>query len=529
MQDKVNSKNNTANDVIEIDLSRIWKAICHRIWLVLIASVLCVVITLVGTFYLVTPEYESSAMFYVNNNSLSVGDTSFSISQGDITAAKSLVDTYIVILNSRACLNDVIDYAGIDISYSDLKNMISASAVNDTEVFEIVVTSEDPAQAEQIANAIAYILPKRISSIVEGTSANIVDYAVESSKPSSPNYPKNALVGFMIGFVISIIYIVVRELFDVTIRAQEDIERCSDHPVLAQVPDMLRSSEQGSDYYGYGAKKSKNQTAKHTANNNNKVSLVGKNISFAASEAYKMLRTKLQFSFVDEITCPIIGVSSALAGEGKSLSSVNLAYSLAQLDKRVLLIDCDMRRPSLSTKLPISKVPGLSNYLTGQKDKFSIIQHCEIDTDNRFDVISSGDNPPNPIELISSRKMEKILNELRDEYDYIIIDLPPVGEVSDAMAAAKLVDGMLIVVRQDYCNTVALSTALNQFEFIETKIIGVVMNCVGESGGRYSRYGRGYYSKYSKYSKYAKYSKVYASAYEKASKRAIEESNRRSH
>lgn len=524
MQDKVNSKNNTANDVIEIDLSRIWKAICHRIWLVLIVSVLCVVITLVGTFYLVTPKYESSAMFYVNNNSLSVGDTSFSISQGDITAAKSLVDTYIVILNSRACLNDVMDYAGIDIGYSELKDMISAAAVNDTEVFEIVVTSEDPEQAEQIANAIAYILPKRISSIVEGTSANIVDDAVVASRPASPNYPKNALVGFLLGFVFSIIYIVVRELFDVTIRTQEDIERCCEHPVLAQVPDMLRSNEQSGDYYGYGSKKT---NAKHAASNN-KVSLVGKNISFAASEAYKMLRTKLQFSFVDEITCPIVGVSSALAGEGKSLSSVNLAYSLAQLDKRVLLIDCDMRRPSLSTKLPISKVPGLSNYLTGQNDIARIIQHCEIDSDNCFDVISSGDNPPNPIELLSSKKMESVLNELREAYDYIIIDLPPVGEVSDAMAAAKLVDGMLLVVRQDYCNTVALSSALNQFEFIEAKILGIVMNCVGESGGRYSRYGRGYYSKYSKYSKYAKYSKAYASAYEKASKRAQEESNRRS-
>ncbi|MBE6824409.1 MAG: polysaccharide biosynthesis tyrosine autokinase [Ruminococcaceae bacterium] len=508
MQDKVNLNNN-ANEIIEIDFGRIFKAIWKRIWLILIVSVLSAVITITGTYFLITPKYESSAMFYVNNNSLSVGDTSFSISQGDIIAAKSLVDTYIVILDSRACLNDVIDYAGVDLEYEDLKDMISASAVNATEIFEVKVTSEDPQQAELLANAIAYILPKRISSIVEGTSANIVDYAVIPTKPSSPSYTTNALIGFLFGLLLMTIIVALREMFDVTIRTSEDIEQCCNHPVLASVPDMLNSSHTGGEYYGYGQKKA----TRHLASSNKKVNLVGKNISFMASEAYKLLRTKLQFSFVDEITCPVIGVSSALTGEGKSLSSVNIAYSLSQLDKRVLLIDCDMRRPSLASKLPISKVPGLSNYLTGYSDISMVVQRCSLDNESSFDVIASGDNPPNPIELLSSRKMEKILAELKSAYDYIIVDLPPVGEVSDAMVAAKFVDGILLVVRQDYCNTIALSSAVSQFEFIETRILGIVMNCVGEITGKYTRYGRGYYSKY-------RYSKSYESAYAKADRRA---------
>ncbi len=506
----MNEKAKNNKDVIEIDLGRIWRAIWHRAWIVLIASVLCMTIALVYTNFFVTPKYKASAMFYVNNNSLSVGDASFSISQGDITAAKSLVDTYIVILRSRACLNDVIDYAGVEMTDSQLRSMISATAVNSTEIFEVVVTSPDPKEAENMANAIAYILPKAISSIVEGTSANIVDYAVLPSSPSSPNIKSNALLGFIIGMVVSVLILALREIFDVTIRSQEDIEQCCQHPVLASVPDMLSHQSSG-DYYGYGAKKT---SARHTGSSNKKVSLVGRNISFVASEAYKLLRTKLQFSFVDEIKCPIIGISSALAGEGKSLSSVNLAYTLSQLDKRVLLIDCDMRRPSLSTKLPISKTPGLSNYLTSFSDIVTVIQHCSLDAESGFDVISSGDNPPNPIELLSSTKMEKVLTQLRDAYDYIILDLPPVGEVSDAMVAAKQTDGILLVVRQDYCNTVALSTAISQFEFIETRILGIVMNCVGESNGKYSRYGKGYYSKYSKYSK--SYASVYARAHKKA-------------
>lgn len=513
MRDKMNNKKNITADVVEIDLGRVWKAIWKRVWIVGIVSVLCAVITAVSTFFLITPKYESSAMFYVNNNSLSVGDASFSISQGDISAAKSLVDTYIVILTSRACLNDVIDYASVDMTDSQLRSMISAGAVNATEIFEVTVTNADPKMAENLANSIAYILPKRISSIVEGTSANIVDYAIESPTPCSPNYAKNTALGFVIGMIITLVVIILREVFDVTIRDDEDINRCCEYPILSAVPDMINPSHSGGEYYGYGNKKSGKQ--KNYSSKNNVV--IGKNISFVASEAYKLLRTKLQFSFVDEVVCPVIGVSSALAGEGKSLSSVNLAYSLAQLDKRVLLIDCDMRRPSLSTKLFINKSPGLSNYLTGHGDVSTVVQSCSLDDEKSFDIISSGDNPPNPIELLSSSKMARVITKLKDAYDYIILDLPPVGEVSDAMVAAKLTDGILLVVRQDYCNSVALSSAVSQFEFIESRILGIVLNCVGESSGKYTRYGKGYYSKYSKYSK------SYASAYAKASKKANED------
>lgn len=482
------------NEVMEIDLKRVFQAVWSKAWVVAIVAVVCAVLAFFGTKYFITPQYKSSVMFYVNNNAVSIGNTSLSLSSGDITASKSLVETYIVILNSRACLNDIIDYTGADRTYEELRGMLSAASVNETEVFEVVITSPDPAEAERLANAVAYILPKRISSIVEGTSANVVDYAIRAASPSSPSYPRNTMLGFLIGLVLSVGVIAIREIFDVTIRTEEDIERCCQHPVLAAVPDMLSPSKGG--YYSvYDPKKRRNDSRSKGRRSAGEVATVGKNISFAASEAYKLLRTKLQFSFVDE-PCPVIGVSSALAGEGKSLTSVNLAYTLAQLDKRVLLIDCDMRRPSLFTKLPIQKTPGLSNYLTGQNGMDIIIQECQPDTEEGFSVIASGRNPPNPIELLSSTKMEKAIERLRESYDYIILDLPPVGEVSDAMVAAKLVDGILLVVRQDYCNTVAFSHAVNQFEFIESRVLGIVMNGVGDG----ARYGQKYYKKY--YSKY---------------------------
>ena len=488
------------NEEIEIDIQRLFSILWDKLWVIMVAAVTGALAMFLVTFFMITPKYESSAMFYVNNNSLSVGDASFSISSSDITASKSLVDSYIVILQTRETLNDVMDYSGVNYSYEDMQKMLSASAVNSTEIFEVVVTSTDPFEAERIATAIAYILPKRISSIIEGTSAKVVDAAVVAAKPSSPSYVVNTLTGFLLGFVMAVSILILRELFDITIRSEEDITQICKHPILAAVPDMTAQTKGGYYYSAYANASPKAHTQKQPA-------LVGSEINFAASEAYKLLRTKLQFSFAGENDCRIIGLSSALSGEGKSLSSVNLAHTLSQLDKRVLLIDCDMRRPSLSAKLPIQKTPGLSNYLAGQSKLDELFQHCGIQGDEEaFQVVAAGRNPPNPVELLSSPKMARMLERLRGSYDYIILDLPPVGEVSDALAVAKLTDGMLLVVRQNYCNRIAVNSLVRQFEFVGARILGIVYNCASEDGGVYGKkYYKRYGNKYSKYSKYASY------------------------
>lgn len=478
---------------IEVGVNRIFAALWHRIWLILLVAVLCAAVTLGLVFYFVTPMYEASAMFYVNNSELSVGDTVLNISAGDITAAKDLVESYIVILKTRTSLNEIIDYAGVDISVSELEDMISAEAVASTEIFEVVVTGPDPAEAETLANAIAYVLPERIDSIIEGTSARIVDAAVKPTKPSSPNYATATLIGFFVGFLLMVIIVILQEVFDVTIRSEEDLQQVCKHPVLASVPDMGAPSKGSYYYYGYGSKR-RGTTKKTTAGHAQAPVLFGGNISFAASEAYKLLRTKLQFSFADESSSRVIGFSSALSGEGKSLSAINLAYTMSQLDKKVILIDCDMRRPTLAEKLGIRKLPGLSGYLTGQHTLEEMIQNCNLkNEETAFQVIAAGQNPPNPIELLSSERMIRFLKHLREKYDYIILDLPPVGEVSDAMAVAKETDGMLLVVRQNYCDRVVLKEAVRQFDFIDAKILGVVYNCTTESSGRY---GKGYYKRY---------------------------------
>ena len=512
----MNNQMTKTDEYVEIDIQRIIGALWHKIWLVILVAVLTAAFTFVGVFYFVDPEYESSAMFYVNNSDISVGSASLDISSQDITASKDLVESYIVILHSRDTLTLVKDYAGVDYSIGTLRNMITAEAVNSTEIFEVIVTSTDPHEAYDIAMAIQTVLPARIDDIIDGTKANTVDKPlnpgkVENYSPSSPNYRKCTILGFMIGFALMAVIVILQEVFDITIRTEEDMEAVCRHPVLASVPDMGAPSKGGYYHYNPGNKRHKNRRSGLTGN---APVLFGGNISFAALEAYKLLRTKLQFSFVDERESRVIGFSSALSGEGKSLTAINLAYTLSQLDKKVILIDCDMRRPTMAEKLNIHKVPGLSGYLTGQHALEDMVQNCNLKKEEKaFHVIAAGQNPPNPVELLSSERMTRFLQQLRQKYDYIILDLPPVGEVSDAMAVANQTDGMLLVVRQNYCDRLVLKDAVRQFDFINARMLGVVYNCATESG---ARYGKSYYKRYNRqYSKsnYQRSSRRYEGTY----------------
>ena len=496
------------HDEIEIDIGRIFHSVMERIWWVIIVSVLCAAMVFGYTYYCVTPQYQSSAMFYVNNNSFSVGDAALSITSGDLVTSRGLVDSYIVILKTRETLNEVIDYAGVDLTYGEVSGMITAAAVNETEIFRVTVTNPDPQEAEKIANAIAYILPKRIGNIIDGTSAKIVDSAVVPAGPSSPSYTKNGVIGFLIGFLLCAGSIALKEIFDTTIRSEEDIEQVCAHPVLSAVPNMQGGGKKKARYDYYDVKKKKpgkKQSVKEKAKaQKQNEALIGSNTSFVATEAYKRLRTKLQFSFADDGTSRVIGLSSALSGEGKSLTSVNLAYTLAQLNKRVIILDCDMRRPTLADKMSLNKKPGLSEYLTGQHEFKDVVQrYGREDEEVAFHVISAGENPPNPVEMLSSLRMERLLDNLREAYDYILLDLPPVSEVTDAMAIAPRTDGMLLVVRQDYCDWIVLNETVQQFAFINAKVLGVVFNCTSENRGKY--YGKSYYKRYYRRRYYKRY------------------------
>ncbi len=233
------------DDVMVIDLVQLVKALWRRAWAIVLAMIVCGGAAFSYAYFLVTPLYQASAMMYVNNSSVSVGSTQVDLS--DLTAAQSLVETYLVILKTRGTLEEVIEAADVPYTYEQLSGMITAGAVNSTEVFEIQVTSADPQEAEKLANTIADLLPERISQIIDGSSAKIVDYAVVPSHKSSPSISRYTMIGLLLGAVISCGVIILFELFDEQIRDEDYVRETFDLPLLAAVPDLLSKSRE--NYY----------------------------------------------------------------------------------------------------------------------------------------------------------------------------------------------------------------------------------------------------------------------------------------
>ena len=238
-----------------------------------------------------------------------------------------------------------------------------------------------------------------------------------------------------------------------------------------------------------------------------RVNILGPKSDFYIREAYKTLRTNITFSLAVE-GCKVIAVTSALASEGKSITVLNLALSFAETGRRVLLVDCDLRRPSIARLLDMNAKPGLSNVLV----KFSSVEHAVRHTERYgLNVLLSGDIPPNPTELLGSDRMAAVIEALKSSYDYIFVDTPPVNVVADASILSNYMDGMLFVVRQGESEKDPVLSAVSQLEFASAKLLGFVLNGAGGDGA--SRYGYGKY-KYKKYKYgYGKYKHGYGWGY----------------
>lgn len=223
-----------------------------------------------------------------------------------------------------------------------------------------------------------------------------------------------------------------------------------------------------------------------------------KNLEFTATEQYKVIRANLDFTLPEDEKCPVIGVTSSMRGEGKSTTAVNLSYVFAEKGSRVLLIDADLRIPSIAKKLEIESSPGLADLLRGRGAQISEFKSPLLD--NWF-ILPSGDIPPNPSELLGSSRMASILAKFREMFDYIIIDLPPVNIVSDAVAISSLISGMIVVIREEYTEKKELERCFRQLKLSNVNILGCVMNEAKSGSGSYGKYKKYKYYKYYKYYK----------------------------
>ncbi len=221
-----------------------------------------------------------------------------------------------------------------------------------------------------------------------------------------------------------------------------------------------------------------------------------RNLEFIASEQYRLLRTNIRFTVPEGVKCPIIGVTSSIRGEGKSTTAVNLSYVLAHKGHKVLLVDGDLRIPSIAKKMGVKSTPGLTDLLIGSS---ADIASWKSDVHKNWYILPSGDIPPNPSELLGSKRMENVLGVLREHFDYIIVDLPPVNVVSDAMAISSLVTGMIVVIREGYTSKKELDRCMRQIKLSNVNVLGCVMNESEEGSASYSKYGKYKRNKHSYY------------------------------
>jgi len=255
------------NETETIDLLQFIKALWKNLAYILLAGLVAAGGCFFYARHFVTPRYEANVLFYVNNSNISIGSTSVSITSGELSAASSLVSTYVAILQSRASMETVIHQSGLEYTYEQLRKMVTANAVNSTGLFQVTVNSSSPEDARVLANTIAEVLPDKISDIVNNSNVKVVDYAITPRARSAPNYTTYALRGLLVGIVLASAVVVLISYFDTIIHDVDFLRQTYEAPVLATIPDLLARSS-GKYGYGYGYYGSSSQIKKKEGGGN---------------------------------------------------------------------------------------------------------------------------------------------------------------------------------------------------------------------------------------------------------------------
>ena len=319
----------------------------------------------------------------------------------------------------------------------------------------------------------------RINEASKIGKVRIVDPALSEMNKVKPNARMNIFISLVLGFSISIGLAFLLEFFDNTIKSVDFLEK-KGLSILALIPSIV------------------NQKVDKKVNMGNVQKIKRRIITredpkSPVSEAYRSLRTSLMYSDNNRKDSNVILVSSSEPGEGKTTTIVNLAITYANLGKKTLLIDTDLRKPVIHQVFSVSREPGITKYLSGLENNFKNLA-VETEVEN-LSVITCGVVPPNPSEILASNKMKELIESLRKDYDVILLDSPPLLAVTDSFVTMKYVDQFILVVRSGSTVKGALNRSLAQLELTNSPLTGAVLNAVDES----TSYGGNYYYNYYHY------------------------------
>lgn len=445
-----------------MDANQYLEALRKR-WLIVVAAA---VIGLLGgaAFASVQPVlYQATSSVYVASQG---GDTAQAQLQGS-TYAQNVVQSYVQLATEPVVLDRVVHELGLRETSEQLAKRITADLSVNTVIIKVTATDPSPVLAAKIANGVTASLTKAAGTLsaTNGKPTIVMHPVAQARAPqqsSSPNWPFLLASGFGLGLLVGLAYALGTQFLDSRISSDDQVRST---PGLEKTPFLGALS--------------------HRRGRNRSANVMLAEPHGISAEEYRRVVTNIEFAGIDR-RIRSVTVTSALSGDGKSTTALNLATAAAERQQRVLLIDADLRRPSVAEYLGIDGGVGITNVLLGSATPVQAIQRV-----GDIDVLPSGTLPPNVTQLVTSEAMARLFGELLMRYDFVVVDAPPLLPVIDALTFAKLTDGAIVVARQRVTRRKQFAVAVESLLQVDAPVLGVVLNDVTRADGGYG-YGYGY-------------------------------------
>lgn len=441
-------------------------ALLRARWVTALVTTLVVVLGAVAVTLMTTPQYQASTRLFVSTAS---GNSINELYQGNLFSQQRVL-SYTELVMGETLAQRTIDKLGLDMTAEELGEKIKASAKPDTVLIVVDVLDESAVRARDIANTLSdefVTMARELETPADGKTSPDARVVVEQrasipSEPVVPNTLRNLASGLAVGLLLGVGLAVLRDRLDNTVKDRETVEDITHVGLVGTIPlDKERRKEAG--------------IAFDRANS-------------GIAESFRKLRTNLQFLAVDNPPRVIV-VGSSLPSEGKSTTAINIALALAEAEHSVVLVDGDMRRPMLAKYLDVVGTVGFSSVLSGGASISEVLQETKTPG---LSVLTSGPVPPNPSELLGSQAAKNVLNELREKFDYVIVDSSPLVAVTDAAILAKSADGVLIMARYGQTKRDQLAHAIKSLDDVDAVLLGAVFTMTparGNASYSYSYYG----------------------------------------